>query len=887
MKALAVGDCRASYHCVRDGVEAGAFELMPYSARVLAECVLRNCAGEERDAALRQIAGRRRDEDVPFFPARVVLQDLLGAPVLVDLAGLREAVAEAGGDPLAVNPRVPVQLVIDHSLSVERSGSRDAMAHNMEIERRRNAERFEFLDWCRRAFSNVAIVPPGNGILHQINLETLSPVVCTTASGEETVAFPDTLVGTDSHTPMINALGVLGWGVGGIEAEAVMLGRPVLLRIPEIVGVELRGRPGPGILATDIALALTEWLRTEGVVGRILEFVGEGAAELTVPDRATVSNMAPEYGATAAMFPIDEQTIAYLRLTGRAGGQCRLVETYARAAGLWAGDLVRAEYDRRLTFDLGSVGRAIAGPRVPHQRIPIQELRARGIAGPRTSEREGGLHDGAVVIAAITSCTNTSNPRAMVAAGLLARNARRRGLRSAPWVKTSLAPGSRAVLGYLQSAGLYQPLRELGFDVVGFACTTCNGMSGPLDEPVAEEIREKRLAAAAVLSGNRNFEGRIHPLVREAFIASPPLVVAYAIAGSIRTDVHGEPLGEDGTGRPVLLEEIWPDDSEIDEVVRAHVTEEVFIRSQEGSLDRGSGIAPGPAGVHGTPGDARGISSGAEPSPMFRWDEGSTYLRRPPYWEARLMSPPGLRAMRPIAILGDNITTDHISPSGAIEPGSAAGRFLLERGVTVEEFNYYGTRRGNHEIGIRATFASTRLRNEMVAGTEGSFTRLQPEGRVVPLFDAALEYMTRGQPLVVIAGINYGCGSSRDWAAKGVRLIGVSAVIAESFERIHRSNLAALGVLPLEFAEGVTRHALGLDGSETLDVEGADGADLAPRAELVLRVARQGGEVLSVPVRCRLDTDEEVQYFRAGGLLPLIYRRLLDARRGKENRQRT
>jgi len=837
-------------------VDPQAFDEMPFSHRIFAENIVRRAPAADVPMLLGHIAARRRDVDLPYYPARVVLQDLLGTPALVDLAALRDAVAERGGDPTRVNPQVPVHLVIDHSVNVIRTGSPNALRENMEIERRQNAERFEFFDWGRRAFANVEIVPLGQGILHQINLERFSPVVIAEKRGEEWWAYSDTLVGTDSHTTMIDALGVLGWGVGGIEAEAVMLGRPIFMRLPEVVGVQLTGEPAPGILATDVVLALTEKLRNEGVVASIVEFFGEGVSALSVGDRATISNMSPEFGSTASLFPIDENTIEYLKLTGRSAEQRELVEAYAKAQGLWSDALSGARYDRTIAVDLGSITRAIAGPTNPHQRVPLANLKAAGVArGAGT--RATTLEDGAVVIAAITSCTNTSNPRAMIAAGLLARNAVERGLKPAPWVKTSLAPGSRSVLKYLQSAGLYESMQALGFDVVGYGCSTCSGMSGPLSADIDAEIRSRKLTASAVLSGNRNFEGRIHPSVRDAFLASPPLVIAYAIAGSTRIDIENEPIASDKSGQPVYLRDVWPQDAEIDAVLRDHVQTRFFTAGYEVEIEMVEA----------------GTARGKTPA-QFGWHDDSTYIRKPPYWSAEHGEAPKLEGMRALLLLSDNITTDHISPAGEILEESTAGRFLIEKGVTRDDFNSYGTRRGNHEILTRGTFANIRLRNEMVPGVEGPYTRLQPEGRTVPLFEAAQTYLERGQPLIVIAGRNYGCGSSRDWAAKGPRLLGVSAIAAESFERIHRANLAGMGVMPLQFDAGTGRKSLGLDGTETYTVKGLD-KSFTPRARLTLEITRADGTRLAVPVTCRLDTDEELAYFRAGGLLPMICERLL------------
>ena len=847
------------YIAVREYLEnlaPGLFGRLPYSCRVFAENVLRACPADGRDSALEQIIHRRAEADFPYFPARVVLQDLLGTPALVDLAGLRDAVADAGGDPAGVNPAVPTQLVVDHSLNVDCGGMvSDALDQNMAIEQRKNAERFEFLAWAQRAFDKVGVVMPGNGILHQINLEKFSPVV----QVKDGVAFIDTLVGTDSHTTMINALGVMGWGVGGIEAESVMLGRPIWMRLPKIIGVRLTGKRQPGIQATDIVLALTEYLRGQGVVGAILEFFGEGVKALSLADRATIANMSPEFGATASIFAIDEKTIDYLRLTGRSPETVKLVEDYAKAQGLWADSLAQAEYETVLSYDLGIVGRAIAGPANPHQRVPLSSLRSSGIARP-VGERDepfadGPLPEGAVVIAAIASCTNTSNPRNLIAAALLARNALARGLQRKPWVKTSFTPGSRAAEAYLSSAGLIDPLKQLGFGIAGFACATCNGMSGPLPEAIEAEILQRKLSTAAVLSGNRNFNGRIHPRVTEAFIASPALVVAYALAGSIRIDIENEPLAVDALGKPILIGDLWPDDAEIDALVAGHVRGEHFVSAYASLFGKlAQETAPVPA--------------------RFPWREDSTYIRRPPYWRKDLTMPPRADAMRPIAILGDNVTTDDLSPSGAILPESAAGQFLLAHKVSKENFNSYGTHRGDHVVAVRATFANNRLKNEMCAGAEGSVARLEPEGTVMPLFDAAQKYVEREQELIVIAGKNYGCGSSRDWAAKGVRLLGVRAVVAETFERIHRTNLVGMGVLPLEFPPGTTRKTLDLDGSELYAIEGFQGAP-KPGEPLTLAITRRDGSVTRILVRSRIDTDDEREMFDAGGLLPRIAAELL------------
>ncbi|HAV37343.1 MAG TPA: Fe/S-dependent 2-methylisocitrate dehydratase AcnD [Massilia sp.] len=828
-----------------DSIEAGAWEKLPYTSRVLAENLVRRCEPMALVPSLKQLIERKRDLDFPWFPARVVCHDILGQTALVDLAGLRDAIALEGGNPALVNPVVPTQLVVDHSLAVECGGfDPDAFAKNRAIEDRRNEDRFDFINWTKKAFQNVDVIPPGNGILHQINLERMSPVI----QVKDGVAFPDTLVGTDSHTPMVDALGVIAIGVGGLEAESVMLGRASYMRLPDIVGVELTGKPQPSITATDVVLALTEFLRKEKVVSTYLEFYGEGAANLTLGDRATISNMAPEFGATAAMFYIDEQTIKYLKLTGREDETVKLVELYAKETGLWADALKTAEYERVLRFDLSTVVRNIAGPSNPHKRVPTSELAARGIAG--TVENEPGLMpDGAVIIAAITSCTNTNNPRNMIAAGLLARNANKAGLLRKPWVKSSLAPGSKAVSLYLEEAGLLPELEKLGFGVVAFACTTCNGMSGALDPTIQKEIVERDLYATAVLSGNRNFDGRIHPYAKQAFLASPPLVIAYAIAGTIRFDIEKDVLGTDANGKPVTLADIWPSDEEIDAVIEQSVKPEQFRKVY-------------------TPMFARVADDGEAVSPLYDWRPQSTYIRRPPYWEGALAGERTLSGMRPLAVLGDNITTDHLSPSNAILLDSAAGEYLAKMGLPEEDFNSYATHRGDHLTAQRATFANPTLKNEMVRNPDGtvragSLARIEPEGQVTRMWEAIETYMERKQPLIVIAGADYGQGSSRDWAAKGVRLAGVEAIVAEGFERIHRTNLVGMGVLPLEFQPGTNRLSLGIDGTETFDVIG----ERTPRATLTLVINRKNGERVEVPVTCRLDTAEEVSIYEAGGVL--------------------
>ncbi len=834
------------YFDAREAVEAispGAYARLPYTSRVLAEQLVRRCEPSALTDSLKQLIERRRDLDFPWYPARVVCHDILGQTALVDLAGLRDAIAEQGGNPANVNPVVETQLIVDHSLAVEYGGfDPEAFEKNRAIEERRNEDRFHFIEWCKTAFENVSVIPAGNGIMHQINLEKMSPVV----QVKEGIAFPDTCVGTDSHTPHVDALGVIAIGVGGLEAETVMLGRPSMMRLPDIVGVKLIGERQPGITATDIVLAITEFLRQERVVSAYLEFFGEGAKALTIGDRATISNMTPEYGATAGMFYIDEQTINYLRLTGREPEQVALVENYAKHTGLWADDLHQVDYERVLEFDLSQVSRNLAGPSNPHRRLPTSELASRGIAG-QYQEKEGELPDGAVIIAAITSCTNTSNPRNVVAAGLLAKKANQLGLIRKPWVKSSFAPGSKVAKLYLEEAGLLPELEKLGFGIVAYACTTCNGMSGALDPKIQQEIIDRDLYATAVLSGNRNFDGRIHPYAKQAFLASPPLVVAYAIAGTMRFDIERDVLGMDSSGKPIYLRDIWPSDEEIDSVVGSSVKPEQFrqVYIQMFKLDE----------------------SERSESPLYDWRPMSTYIRRPPYWEGALAGERTLSGMRPLAILGDNITTDHLSPSNAILASSAAGEYLAKMGVPEEDFNSYATHRGDHLTAQRATFANPKLFNEMVKENgqvvQGSLARVEPEGDVTRMWEAIETYMQRKQPLIIVAGADYGQGSSRDWAAKGVRLAGVEAIVAEGFERIHRTNLVGMGVLPLQFKAGVNRNSLQLDGTELYDVMG----DIKPGADLALVITRTNGEKLDVAVTCRLDTEDEVHVYQAGGVL--------------------
>jgi len=841
-----------------NAIEAGAYEKLPYTSKILAEQLVRRCDPALLTDALKQLIYRKRDLDFPWYPARVVCHDILGQTALVDLAGLRDAIADQGGDPSLVNPVVPTQLIVDHSLAVECGGfDPDAFQKNRDIEERRNEDRFHFINWTKTAFKNVDVIPAGNGIMHQINLEKMSPVVQVRKDEDgQQVAFPDTCVGTDSHTPHVDALGVISIGVGGLEAETVMLGRASMMRLPDIVGVELTGKRQPGITATDIVLELTEFLRKQRVVGAYIEFYGDGARSLTIGDRATISNMTPEYGATAAMFYIDEQTIQYLTLTGREDEQVKLVEHYAKHTGLWADGMAKAEYERVLHFDLSQVGRNMAGPSNPHARVSTKDLAAKGIAGgleqARKQEAEGLMPDGAVIIAAITSCTNTSNPRNVVAAGLLAKKANELGLIRKPWVKSSFAPGSKVAELYLKDAGLLPELEKLGFGIVAFACTTCNGMSGALDPQIQQEIIERDLYATAVLSGNRNFDGRIHPYAKQAFLASPPLVVAYAIAGTIRFDIEKDVLGV-VNGKEIRLIDLWPSDEEIDEIVNAHVKPSQFRQIYIPMFDLGQ-------------------IEEAE-SPLYDWRPQSTYIRRPPYWDtegqgALAARPRTLKGMRPLAVLGDNITTDHLSPSNAIMMDSAAGEYLHKMGLPEEDFNSYATHRGDHLTAQRATFANPKLFNEMVKDengktVQGSLARIEPEGKVTRMWEAIETYMDRGQPLIIIAGADYGQGSSRDWAAKGVRLAGVEAIVAEGFERIHRTNLIGMGTLPLEFKAGQTRHTYQIDGTETFDVIG----ERAPRADLTVIMTRKNGEQVSIPVTCRLDTREEVSIYEAGGVL--------------------
>ena len=848
-----------------ENIEAGAYDKLPFCSKVLCENLVRRCPPEDLTAALKQHIDRKQDLDFPWYPARVVCHDILGQTAFVDLAGLRDAIAEQGGDPSKVNPIVPTQLIVDHSLAVEHAGfEENAFEKNRAIEERRNDDRFHFINWCQYAFDNVNVVPPGNGIMHQINLEKMSPVVqvVQNKAGEQ-VAFADTLVGTDSHTPMVDALGVISIGVGGLEAESVMLGNPSYMRLPDYVGVKLTGKLQKGITGTDLVLAMTEFLRDAGVVSTYIEFFGDGARQLSVGDRASISNMTPEYGATAAMFYIDEQTIDYLRLTGRSEEQIKLVEQYAKQTGLWADGMENAEYARVLEFDLSKVVRNMAGPSRPHARVSTTDLVEKGIAHGSDEKlpepKDGLMPEGAVIIAAITSCTNTSNPRNMVAAGLVARNANKKGLLRKPWVKSSLAPGSKTVKMYLEEAGLMPELQEIGFDVVGFACTTCNGMSGALDPDIEQEIIERDLFTTAVLSGNRNFDGRIHPYAKQAFLASPPLVIAYAIAGNIRFDIEKDSLGKDQDGNDVYLKDIWFDDDEVDAIVAKAVKPEQFNAVYIPMFDEAK------------------KDTGKALSPLYDWREMTTYIRRPPYWEGKMAAMNKLKGMRPLAVLGDNITTDHLSPSNAILPDSAAGEYLDTMGLPTEDYNSYATHRGDHLTAQRATFANPKLLNEMVRDEEGkviqgSLARVEPEGQVMRMWEAIETYMNREQPLIIIAGDGYGQGSSRDWAAKGVRLAGVEVVVAEDFERIHRQNLVGMGALPLQFKEGVNRNTLNIDGTEIFDIAG----EVSARGEMTLVIHRRNGSVDKAPVICRLDTADEVKMYNAGGMLQRFAKEFID-----------
>jgi len=879
----------------------GNLQRLPMSLKVLLENLLRwedgkTVTGEDLRALADWLHERRSDREIQYRPARVLMQDFTGVPAVVDLAAMRAAVAKAGGDPQRINPLSPVDLVIDHSVMVDRYASEQAFEENVDIEMQRNGERYAFLRWGQSAFDNFSVVPPGTGICHQVNLEYLGRTVWTKEEDGRTYAFPDTLVGTDSHTTMINGLGVLGWGVGGIEAEAAMLGQPVSMLIPEVIGFKLTGKLKEGITATDLVLTVTQMLRKKGVVGKFVEFYGDGLADLPLADRATIANMAPEYGATCGFFPVDDVTLGYLRLSGRPEATVQLVEAYCKAQGMWRLPGQEPVFSDTLALDMGEVEASLAGPKRPQDRVALPKVSAAfndfiGLQLKPTSKEEGrleseggggvavgnadqtegtpytwrgqthNLQHGAVVIAAITSCTNTSNPSVMMAAGLVAKKAVEKGLTTKPWVKTSLAPGSKVVTDYYKAAGLTQYLDTLGFDLVGYGCTTCIGNSGPLDEPIEQAIQSADLTVASVLSGNRNFEGRVHPLVKTNWLASPPLVVAYALAGSVRTDISSEPLGTGTDGQPVYLRDIWPTQQEIADAV-AKVDTAMFHKEY--------------AEVFA--GDAQWQAIKVSKEPTYVWQADSTYIQHPPFFEDIAGPAPviaDVKDARILALLGDSVTTDHISPAGNIKADSPAGRYLREKGVEPRDFNSYGSRRGNHEVMMRGTFANIRIRNEMLGGEEGGSTLFIPTGEKLPIYDAAMRYLAAGTPLVVIAGQEYGTGSSRDWAAKGTNLLGVKAVVAESFERIHRSNLVGMGVLPLQFTNGQSRKSLGLTGQETLDIVGLTGAHLQPHMRLDLLIRREGGQEETVELLCRIDTLNEVEYFRSGGILHYVLRQLI------------
>ncbi len=857
----------------RNGV--GTVSRLPFSLKVLLENLLRQEDGrfvkpEDIEALAKWKPGAAQRE-IAFMPARVLLQDFTGVPAVVDLAAMREAMRRMGGDPKKINPLLPAELVIDHSVQVDRFGSADAFAFNAELESQRNIERYVFLRWGARAFQNFKVVPPDTGICHQVNLEYLARVVFTAQKDGKTLAFPDSLVGTDSHTTMVNGLGVFGWGVGGIEAEAAMLGQPLSMLVPEVVGFKLHGRLPEGSTATDLVLTVTEILRKKGVVGKFVEFYGTGLSSLSLPDRATLANMAPEYGATMGFFPVDAETLAYLHFTGREAQQVRLVEAYTRQQGIFRTDATPdPAFSDSLELDLAAVEPTIAGPKRPQDRVLLRQAKAsfakavEGAPGKHVTVQNNGdrfeLSNGSVVIAAITSCTNTSNPSLMLGAGLLAKKAVERGLATKPWVKTSLAPGSKVVTDYLTAAGLMPYLEKLRFHLVGFGCTTCIGNSGPLPEAIGAAIKENNLVAVAVLSGNRNFEGRIHPLVRANYLASPPLVVAYALAGRMDLDLVHEPLGQDKQGKPVFLRDIWPTPQEIESTVRAAVSTAMFHKQYGEIFD----------------GDKRWRSIQVPEGDLYAWSGNSTYIKQPPFFVDMPRSPAALtdvRGARVLTMLADSVTTDHISPAGSIPADSPAGKYLIALGVKPTDFNSYGARRGNHEVMMRGTFANIRLRNQLAPGTEGGWTTHLPDNEKMTIFDAAMRYQEEKVPLVVLAGKEYGSGSSRDWAAKGTRLLGVRAVIAESFERIHRSNLVGMGVLPLEYRAGETRESLDLTGFEQYDVEGA--ADLAPRKILRVRARDDRGTEKNFSAVARVDTPEELSYFRHGGILQYVLRQML------------
>ncbi|WP_030140912.1 aconitate hydratase AcnA [Pseudomonas fluorescens] len=902
LKTLQVDARTYHYFSLPDAARSlGDLDKLPMSLKVLLENLLRwedekTVTGTDLKALAGWLKERRSDREIQYRPARVLMQDFTGVPAVVDLAAMRAAVEKAGGDPQRINPLSPVDLVIDHSVMVDKFASRQAFEQNVDIEMQRNGERYAFLRWGQSAFDNFSVVPPGTGICHQVNLEYLGRTVWTKEEDGRTYAFPDTLVGTDSHTTMINGLGVLGWGVGGIEAEAAMLGQPVSMLIPEVIGFKLVGKLREGITATDLVLTVTQMLRKKGVVGKFVEFYGDGLADLPLADRATIANMAPEYGATCGFFPVDDVTLDYLRLSGRPTETVKLVEAYCKAQGLWRLPGQEPVFTDTLELDMGSVEASLAGPKRPQDRVALPNVGQAfsdflGLQVKPTSKEEGRLEseggggvavgnadqvgeaeyefegqthrlkNGAVVIAAITSCTNTSNPSVMMAAGLLAKKAVEKGLARKPWVKSSLAPGSKVVTDYYNAAGLTEYLDKLGFDLVGYGCTTCIGNSGPLPDPIEKAIQKADLTVASVLSGNRNFEGRVHPLVKTNWLASPPLVVAYALAGTVRIDISSEPLGNDRDGNPVYLRDIWPSSKEVADAV-AKVDTGMFHKEY--------------AAVFA--GDEQWQAIEVPQAATYVWQADSTYIQHPPFFDDIGGPPPTVKNVegaRVLALLGDSVTTDHISPAGNIKADSPAGRYLREQGVEPRDFNSYGSRRGNHQVMMRGTFANIRIRNEMLGGEEGGNTVYIPNGERMSIYDAAMLYRATGTPLVVIAGQEYGTGSSRDWAAKGTNLLGVKAVIAESFERIHRSNLVGMGVLPLQFKLDQNRKSLNLTGKETLDILGLSDTELTPRMNLPVVITREDGSQERIEVLCRIDTLNEVEYFKAGGILHFVLRQLI------------
>ena len=883
-RTLSVDGKDYDYFSLPAAAEGGLGDLtcLPYSLKVLLENLLRHEDGrsvtaDDIKAVATWLENRRSDQEIAYRPARVLMQDFTGVPAVVDLAAMREAVVNMGGDPERINPQSPVDLVIDHSVMVDHAGTQEAMAKNIELEFQRNGERYAFLRWGSQAFDNFRVVPPGTGICHQVNVEYLAQVIWKSENAGKTIAYPDTLVGTDSHTTMVNGLAVLGWGVGGIEAEAAMLGQPISMLLPEVVGMKLTGKLPAGTTATDLVLTVTEMLRAQGVVGKFVEFFGPGLDNLPLTDRATIANMAPEYGATCGFFPVDNETLRYLEFTSRDSHQIKLVEAYAKAQGMWRdSNSPDPLFTTTLDLDMNSVVPCVSGPTQPNERVDLDKAKSSFnealptlMAGADTEKSvpvagtDYALRSGDVVIAAITSCTNTSNPSVLVAAGLVAQKALEKGLQKKPWVKSSLAPGSQVVADYLQSAGLQKPLDALGFNVVGFGCTTCIGNSGPLDEPISDAITEGNLVATAVLSGNRNFEGRISPFVRANYLASPPLVVAYALAGSLNCDITTEPLGKDSEGEPVFLKDIWPTQQEVADTVAKALTPEMFS-------SRYSDVFTGPP-------EWQAVE--ADKTLTYDWDTVSTYVQHPPYFEG--MAPDAgtvadLIAARELAILGDSVTTDHISPAGSIAADSPAASYLNERQVPTREFNSYGSRRGNHEVMMRGTVANLRTRNEMAPGTEGGVTKHQPSGEQMSVYDAAMRYQREGVPLVIVAGKEYGTGSSRDWAAKGTQLLGVKAVIVESFERIHRCNLVGMGVLPLQFKDGENRQSLNIEGAETFDITGiSDG--ITPRQDVSCTIHYADGSSKDITLLCRIDTLDEVEYHRHGGILQYVLRNLMKA----------